>query len=155
MDLTAIRKVPHRASLLLAALLAVVPPVRAADPSHTRPSSAQPPPAATAAPGTPASTPLTAPAAAKPEPTTEANVHLPSVEEIKLGREGAVEVEKEYKLVQDPVQLARLKTIGDELLRAANDPELIREYREAYKVPKKGDKSKRVPFQFTFKIVKS
>src|SRR5262249_13640662 len=92
---------------------------------------------------------------ATPEPTTEANVHLPSVEEGNLGREGAVEVEKEYKLVQDQAQLARLKRIGDELVRAAADPELIQEYREAYKVPKKGDRSKRVPFQFSYKIVRS
>jgi Zn-dependent protease with chaperone function len=101
--------------------------------------------------------PLTAApgASVTPEPTTEANVHLPTVEEIKMGREASLEVEKEYKLVKDETQLKRLRTIGEEILRAANDPELIRAYREQYKVPKKGDKSKRVPFQFSFKIVQS
>ena len=166
----------------MALLLAVAPLAAAADTSPTPPTSAPTVPPATS-PNTPpasasakpaATSPNTPPVAAaatsssasvanaltgipgaSPEPTTEANVHLPTVQEVKLGREGSVEVEKEYKLVQDPVQLARLKTIGDELLRAANDPELIREYREAYKMPKKGDKAKRVPFQFTFKIVKS
>ncbi len=99
--------------------------------------------------------PLTSATAPAAEPTTEANVHLPTVEEIKMGREGSVEVEKEYKLVDDPAQLQRLRTMGEEILRAANDPALIRAFREAYKVPRKGDKSKRVPFQFTYKIVKS
>jgi hypothetical protein len=74
---------------------------------------------------------------------------------VKLGREGAVEAEKEYTLVQDPVQIARLKSIGEELLKAAADPVLIRGYREQYNLPKKGDKAMRVPFQFTYKIVRS
>jgi beta-barrel assembly-enhancing protease len=99
--------------------------------------------------------PAPSPPSATGEPTTESNVHLPSVEEMKMGRDGVVEVEKEYKLVQDEAQLRRLRTIGEEILRASNDPVLIKAYREAYKVPKKGDKSKRVPFQFTFKIVKA
>src|SRR5262245_40270011 len=60
----------------------------------------------TAAPGT----------SPTPEPTTEANVHLPTVEEIRMGREAVVEVEKEYKLVTDEAQLKRLRTIGDEIL---------------------------------------
>jgi beta-barrel assembly-enhancing protease len=72
-----------------------------------------------------------------------------------MGRDAVAEVEKEYKLVQDEAQLKRLRAIGDEIVRASNDPVLIRAYREAYKVPKKGDKAKRVPFQFSFKIVKS
>src|SRR5688500_11743981 len=56
------------------------------------------------------------------EPTTEANVHLPTVEEIKMGREAVIEVEKEYKLVKDEAQLRRLQAIGDEIVRASNDP---------------------------------
>jgi Zn-dependent protease with chaperone function len=96
-----------------------------------------------------------APPTATPERTTEANVHLPTVEEIKMGREAAVEVEKEYKLIRDEAQLQRLRTIGEEMVRASSDPALIRAYREEYKVPKKGDQSKRVPFQFNYKIVKS
>lgn len=102
-----------------------------------------------------AKAPPPAASSAKPEPTTEANVHLPTVEEIKMGRDAVAQVEKEYKLVQDEAQLRRLRAIGDEIVRASNDPVLIRAYREAYKVPKKGDKSKRVPFQFSFKIVKA
>jgi Zn-dependent protease with chaperone function len=127
---------------LIGALLALslaLAPVRVVS------AASAPPIPLTAAPGTNPT----------PEPTTEANVHLPSVEEIKMGREGSVEVEKEYKLVTDETQIKRLRTIGEEILRAANDPDLIRAYREQYKVPKKGDKSKRVPFQFSFKIVKS
>lgn len=153
MDLTVIRMVIRRLSVWLALVGAIVPQsLWAAETPSSSPTAAAP---TSAVSSTAAPNPLTSPAGATPQPTTEANVHLPSVEEVKLGREGAVEVEKEYKLVPDAVQLARLKTIGDELLRSANDPDLIREYREAYKVPKKGDRAKRVPFQFTYKIVKS
>jgi hypothetical protein len=143
----------RRVTACLAVLGAIAPQsLWAAEAPAPSPETAAP---SAAVSSTAAVNPLSSPAGATPQPTTEANVHLPSVEEVKLGREGAVEVEKEYKLVQDSAQLARLKTIGDELLRAANDPVLFREYREAYKVPKKGDHSKRVPFQFTYKIVKS
>jgi hypothetical protein len=158
MDWGVIRMALSRTICLLSVFITVASgPLWAAEPPASLAPSSPPPATLTTPPveSTATLAPLTGPAGATPQPTTEQNVHLPSVEEIKLGREGAVEVEKEYKLVQDPVQLARLKTIGDELLKAAADPELIREYREAYKVPKKGDKSKRVPFQFTYKIVRS
>lgn len=82
-------------------------------------------------------------------------IYLPTAEEVKLGREGAAEVEKEYKLVNDPVQLARLKKIGDALIQAANDPEVVKAYPEEYRVALKGNKGKRVPFQWSYKIVKS
>ena len=84
-----------------------------------------------------------------------AEIYLPTVEEVKLGREGAAEAEKEYKLVHDEAQLTRLRTIGAELIRAANDPEVVRAYPEAYKLPEKMSKAKRVPFQWSYKIVKS
>src|SRR5262245_32304733 len=83
----------------------------------------------TAAEQAPAPAP-TSTATDAPQETTADNVHLPTPEEIRMGQQGVVEVEKEYKLVQDEAQLRRLRTIGDEILRASNDPVLIRAYRE-------------------------
>src|SRR4051794_26360628 len=77
-----------------------------------------------AAPSAPAAPPV--PSGPPPEPTTEGNVYLPTVEEIKMGREASVEVEKEYKLVKDEQQLQRLRSIGEELLRTAYSPEQIK-----------------------------
>src|SRR5215218_1175884 len=91
--------------------------------------------AARVAPAPPASaTSTVVPPNVTPEPTTVDNVNLPTVEEVRMGREGSVEVEKDYKLVKDEAQLKRLQTIGDEMLRASNDPVLIQAYREEYKV---------------------
>jgi hypothetical protein len=114
-------------------------------------SDASPTPPAGARPSATAS----GPSAASTEPTPQAEIYLPTVEEVKLGREGAAEVEKEYKLVQDPAQLARLKRIGDALIQAANDPEVVAAYPEEYVPSLKGNKAKRVPFQWSYKIVKS
>lgn len=95
-----------------------------------------------------------APTPAAPPPAM-AEIYLPTVEEVKLGREGAAEAEKEYKLVQNEPQLQRLKKIGDALIRAANDPAVVAAYPEAYQLPEKMRHQKRVPFQWSYKIVRS
>jgi beta-barrel assembly-enhancing protease len=151
MDLTAFPLFGRRAFFWLAAALALGTFGRcaAAKAPPAPPAASAPAAAGAAAPTVATSTSST------PDAIPEAAIYLPTVEEIKLGREGAAEAEKEYKLVQDETQLKRLKTIGTELIRAANDPEVVAAYPEAYKLPEKMSKSKRVPFQWTYKVVKS
>lgn len=86
-------------------------------------------------------------------PTTRDNVHLPTEGEVKLGRETAVEVEKQYKLVTSGPYYERLQRVAREVAAAATRPEIAEEYRRVYKLPKSSDKSKRVPFEFTFKVL--
>lgn len=85
--------------------------------------------------------------------TTRENVYLPTEGEVKLGRETAVEVEKQYKLITSGPYYDRVQRVGREVSAALLRPEIIDEYRRVYKLPKSGDKSKRVPFEFTFKVV--
>jgi predicted Zn-dependent protease len=39
------------------------------------------------------------------------------------------------------------------VVRAIQQPEVIAEYRRVYKLPRKDDKSRRVPFEFSFKVI--
>jgi beta-barrel assembly-enhancing protease len=87
------------------------------------------------------------------QPTTRENVYLPTEGEVKLGRETAVEVEKQYKLITSGPQYDRVQRIGREVSAALLRLDIIDEYRKLYKLPKSGDKGKRVPFEFTFKVV--
>jgi beta-barrel assembly-enhancing protease len=84
--------------------------------------------------------------------TTRDNVHLPTEGEVKLGRETAVEVEKQYKLITSGPYYDRLQRVGREVTTSLMRQDIIEEYRRVYKLPKSGDKSKRVPFEFTFKV---
>ena len=86
-------------------------------------------------------------------PTTKENVYLPTEGEIKLGREGSAEVEKIYKVVTSGEQHERLQRVAREVVIALQREEIIQEYVRTYRLPKPGDKSKRVPFEFTFKLV--
>lgn len=65
---------------------------------------------------------------AEGEPTDGGNAYLPTPGELKLGRDGAAEAEKQYKIVKDGEQVRRLQAIAQEVVRAAGDPDLIREY---------------------------
>lgn len=85
-------------------------------------------------------------------PTTAENVHLPTEAEVKLGREGSVEVEKEYKILTSGPYHERLQRIAREVVEAMNEPRMAAEYRRIYKLPRKDDKSRRVPFEYTFKV---
>ena len=86
-------------------------------------------------------------------PTTRENVHLPTEGEIKLGRETAVEVEKHYKLITSGPYYDRLQRVAKEVVASIQRQDIIEEYKRVYKLPRSGDKSKRVPFEFTFKVV--
>jgi beta-barrel assembly-enhancing protease len=80
---------------------------------------------------------------------------LPTEDEIKLGREGAAEAEREYKVVNDPARLKRVETIGREMVAASEDPHLIAAWlRHGVGGHTKPGK-KRVPFAYTFKILDS
>lgn len=86
-------------------------------------------------------------------PTTVENVHLPTEGEVRLGREGSVEIEKEYKVVTSGPYHDRLQNIAREVVQAIQRSDVLAEYRRVYQVPKKDDRSKRVPFEFSFKVV--
>lgn len=86
-------------------------------------------------------------------PTTAANVHLPTEGEIKLGREGAREVEAYYDIISSGPYAERLQRISADVVEAFNKKSIAAEYRRVYKLPNEGDKSKRVPFEWTFKVV--
>src|SRR5262245_36449945 len=62
------------------------------------------------------------------QPASADNAYLPTADEIKLGREGAAEAEKQYKIIKDGEQVRRIQTIGDEIVGVANSPEVIRAY---------------------------
>jgi predicted Zn-dependent protease len=86
-------------------------------------------------------------------PTTEGNVHLPTEGEVRLGREGAAEVEKHYKVVTSGPYHERLQRVAREVCQAIQRTEIIAEYKRVYKLPRREDRARRVPFEFTFKVV--
>lgn len=86
-------------------------------------------------------------------PTTPDNVHLPTEGEVKLGREGSAEVEKQYKVVKSGPSYERLQRVSREVVQAIQRPEIIDEYKRVYHLPKEHDSRRRVPFEFSFKLV--
>jgi predicted Zn-dependent protease len=86
-------------------------------------------------------------------PTSAHNCHLPTEGEVKLGREGSVEVEKEYKILRSGPYHERLQRVAREVVSASVRADIIGEYRRVYKMPRANDKARRVPFEFTFKVV--
>lgn len=86
-------------------------------------------------------------------PTTAENVHLPTEAEVKLGREGSAEVEKHYKVIISGPYHDRLQRVAREVMEAMSEPRIAAEYRRVYKLPRKDDKSRRVPFEYSFKVV--
>jgi predicted Zn-dependent protease len=86
-------------------------------------------------------------------PTTPENVHLPTEGEVKLGREGAAEVEKEYKVLASGPYHDRLQRVSREVVAAIMRDPILKEYREKYNLPRKDDKARRVPFEFSFKVL--
>jgi len=89
------------------------------------------------------------------EPTTAQNAYLPTESEIKLGREGAAEAEKVYKILRDGDQVKRVQAIAEEVLRAAYDPAMLNAYIQKNKLPKAKDTARRVAFAFSFKVAQS
>jgi Zn-dependent protease with chaperone function len=86
-------------------------------------------------------------------PTDEHNFHLPTEGEVKLGREGSEEVEKYYKVISSGPYHERLQRVAKDVVRAMERTEVIRELQRVYNLPKRGDKSRRVPFEWSFKVV--
>ncbi len=86
-------------------------------------------------------------------PTTRETVYLPSVNEVRMGREAAKEVEKEYKIVKEGPQYERLQRVAKTVVAAAQSPDLVAYYLKRYNLPKPNDGTKRVPFEFRFTLV--
>lgn len=86
-------------------------------------------------------------------PTTAGNVHLPTEGEVKLGREGAQEVERYYDVISSGPYAERLKRISADVVQAISRNDIVSEYRRVYHLPEDGDKSRRVPFEWSFKVV--
>jgi Zn-dependent protease with chaperone function len=85
-------------------------------------------------------------------PTTAENVHLPTEGEVKLGRESAVLAEKQYKVVTSGPYHERLQRVAKEVVEAMQRPDMAAEYRKVYHLPKSSDRSRRVPFEYSFKV---
>lgn len=86
-------------------------------------------------------------------PTTEDNVHLPTEGEVKAGRDSSAQVEKVYKLITSGPYYDRVQRVGREVLRGIQSPKVIAEYKREYHLPRKDDHSKRVPYEFNFKVL--
>lgn len=86
-------------------------------------------------------------------PTTPDNVYLPSEGEIKAGRDGSAEVEKVYKLISAGPYVTRLQRVAREVQSAVQTPKVITEYRRVYHLPHRDDHSRRVPFEYSFKVL--
>ena len=90
------------------------------------------------------------------EPTTAENIHLPTEREIRLGREIAYEIEKRYTILTKGPEYDRVQRIARHVRVAAQYDDVIQDYLRTYKLPKKKkhDKSRRLPFEFSFKVIK-
>ncbi len=116
-------------------------------------AAAQPPSGAGSRPNPPAGSAPNLPPIPPGVRTTPENAHLPTEGEIKLGREGVLEVEKQYKVLTSGSYHDRLQRVVREVVRAAQSPEIVAEFRRVYQVPRPDDRSKRVPFEYTFKVL--
>jgi Zn-dependent protease with chaperone function len=110
--------------------------------------------AQTGAPTPPAPAPQEARAPIPPGvPTTAQNVHLPTEGEVKLGRDSSAEAEKIYKVIAGGPYDERLQRVAREVVEAIQRPDIVAEYRKVYRLPKTDDRSRRVPFEYSFKVV--
>lgn len=86
-------------------------------------------------------------------PTTPENVQEPTEGEVKAGRDAATQVEKHYKVLTSGPMNDRLQRIARVVVDAIERPEIAEEYKRVYRLTGRGDKSRRVPFEFNFKLV--
>lgn len=86
-------------------------------------------------------------------PTTKENVHLPTEGEVRLGRESAAQVEKQFKLITAGPMYDRLQRVAREVEQALERQDIIAEYRRVYKLPRANETAKRVPFEYSFKLI--
>jgi predicted Zn-dependent protease len=101
----------------------------------------------------PASRPPARPPVLPGIPTTAENCHLPTEWEVRAGRDGSAEVEKHYKILTSGEYHERLQRVAAPIAEAALHPELIAEYRRRYRLPRSDDRARRVPFEFSFKVI--
>jgi beta-barrel assembly-enhancing protease len=85
--------------------------------------------------------------------TSVENAHLPTEAEVRLGRETAEKVEQHYKIISSGPYNDRLQRVAKDVVLAINRKDIIQEYRKRYNAPRSGDKSRRVPFEWSFKVV--
>ena len=86
-------------------------------------------------------------------PTTEDNFFWPTEKEVREGRDGAVQVEKELKVLAAGSYYERLQRLSRPVVEAFQRPEIIAEYRRVHHIQTADDHSKRVPFEWTFKVL--
>lgn len=87
-------------------------------------------------------------------PTTAATAFLPTVNEMKAGREAEKEVPKEYTILKEGERYERLQRVSRAIVAATQSPAIAAAYLTEYHQPHPTDKSKRVPFEFRFTLVK-
>ncbi|MCX6379124.1 MAG: M48 family metalloprotease [Armatimonadetes bacterium] len=90
----------------------------------------------------PPATPIAAQVPVKPA-TTPIPIPKPDDPEVKLGRDNAVEHDKQTKFINDPIQLERVRRIGNDLAQAVN----------AEVIPAIWGSPQLKQFQYIFKIV--
>jgi predicted Zn-dependent protease len=73
---------------------------------------------------------------------------------VKSGRETAREVDKEYRIITEGPQFERLQRVASAVVSATRDPEIAANYLKRYKLPHPNDNARRVPFEFSFKLVR-
>jgi Zn-dependent protease with chaperone function len=88
-------------------------------------------------------------------PTNPSNVHLPTENEVKLGREGAREVEKYYDIINTGPYAERLARISRDVVTLISKKNIAEEYKRVYHLSGVEDNSKRVPFEWSFKVVQA
>src|SRR5438067_1100106 len=81
-------------------------------------------------------------------PTTRETAFLPTVGEMKAGREAEKEVPKEYKIITEGEKYERLQRVSRAIVVATKAPDVAAAYLAEYHVPHASDKGKRVPFEF-------
>lgn len=86
-------------------------------------------------------------------PTTEDNVYLPTEGEVKAGRAESAQVERIYKLITSGPYHDRLQRVAREVVRAIQNPKIIEEYKREYHLPHKDDHTRRVPYEYSFKVL--
>lgn len=100
------------------------------------------------------------PAASKPDPlpegvpTTAENVILPTREEVKFGRQGAQQVVGDYEVITSGPEYDRLQRVAGAVVAAIQKEDIVTDYCDRYRMPKPNDHAKRVPFEFTFTLVR-
>lgn len=87
------------------------------------------------------------------EPTTYDNRHLPTEGEVRLGREVAAQIESQFKIIRYGAQYDRLQRVARDIIRAAQSEAVIEEFRRLYGDRRINERTRRVPFEFSVRLV--